>query len=88
MKAVYQADNLLDAHLVKGALENQGIPAYVAGEHLVGGIGQLPTMGILAVMVGDDDVAHASAIVDEIRHDGASSAAIDDDPIDLIPKPA
>lgn len=91
MKSVYQAENLLDAHLVKGALENQGIPAFVAGEHLIGGIGQLPTMGFLAVMVGDDDVEAAHTLVTELRRAAPSSAREDDDAAlesDWIPKPA
>ena len=93
MKFVYQAENLLDAHLVKGALESQGIPAFVAGEHLTGGIGQLPAMGLLAVMVGDNDVESAEALIAELRRappavssrDGEDEAALEGD---WIPKPA
>ena len=91
MKFVYQAENLLDAHLVKGALESHGIPAFVAGEHLTGGIGQLPTMGLLAVMVANDDVASAEALVADLRRAPASSRD-DEDETALegawLPKPA
>ena len=92
MKFVYQAENLLDAHLVKGALESHGIPAYVAGEHLTGGIGQLPTMGLVAVMVGDHDVEGAEALVAELRRAPAATSAREDDEAalegDWLPKPA
>jgi len=92
MKFVYQAENLLDAHLVKGALESHGIPAFVAGEHLTGGIGQLPTMGLLAVMVADDDVASAESLVAELRRAAPASIRDDEDEAalegDWVPKPA
>ena len=32
MHIVYRAENLFDAHLVKDALEAEGIPAFIAGE--------------------------------------------------------
>jgi hypothetical protein len=91
MKAVYQAENLLDAHLIKGALENQGIPAFVAGEHLIGGIGQLRSF--LAVMVDDHQAPQALALIDELRgatgplaaDDGASDASIKGD---FVPQPS
>lgn len=59
MRTVYHAESIIDAHLVKGALEQAGIPAYVAGEYLTGGIGQLPARDLLAVMVPDSLVAAA-----------------------------
>lgn len=59
MRIVYRAESIIDAHLVKGALEQAGIPAYVAGEYLTGGIGQLPARDLIAVMVPDSLVAAA-----------------------------
>ena len=53
MRTVYEAANLVDAHLVRHALEQQGIPAFVRGEALVGGIGELGVFGLVAVMVPD-----------------------------------
>lgn len=89
MKFVYQAENLLDAHLVKGALENQGIPAFVTGEHLTGGIGQLPALGLCAVMVRDDDIEHAASLIAELRRAGGAANEVDEAfEADLVPKPA
>ena len=48
-----QADNLFDAHLVKHALEDAGIPAFVFGEQLLGGMGELPLFGVLRVGIPD-----------------------------------
>jgi hypothetical protein len=53
MRIVYAAENLVDAHLVKGALEAAGIPAHVAGEYLTGAMGELPALGLVSVMVAE-----------------------------------
>lgn len=67
MHAVYRAGNLFDAHLVKDALEAWGIPAFIAGEYLTGGVGQLPAMDYIAVMVPESSVAEAGSIVREVE---------------------
>ena len=36
MQIVYRAANIIDANLVKGVLEQAGIPAFVSGEYLTG----------------------------------------------------
>ena len=42
MHIAYRAETLIDAHLVKDALEREQIPAFIAGEYLTGAVGQLP----------------------------------------------
>ena len=63
MRTVYQALNPIDAHLVKHALEDAGIPAFVLGEHLVGGMGELPATGLVEVRVPDSRVEDAEAVL-------------------------
>ncbi|MEO6926973.1 MAG: DUF2007 domain-containing protein [Rhodanobacter sp.] len=63
MHIVYRAQNLFDAHLVKDALEAEGIPAHIAGEYLTGGVGQLPAMDYIAVMVPTSSMPQAQEIV-------------------------
>lgn len=53
MRSVYEAANLIDAHLVRQALEAEGIPAFVRGEALTGGMGELGVFGLVGVMVPD-----------------------------------
>ena len=53
MRTVYEAANLIDAHLVRQALEAEGIPAFVRSEALIGGMGDLGVFGLVAVMVPD-----------------------------------
>lgn len=67
MHIVYRAENLFDAHLVKDALEADDIPAFIAGEYLTGGVGQLPAMDYLAVMVPESSQARAQEIVREVE---------------------
>lgn len=66
MRVVYDAENLLDAHLVKHALESIGIPAFVRGEYLTGAMGELPMHGLLQVCVPEPAWAEAEACVREL----------------------
>ena len=63
MRTVYQALNPIDAHLVKHALEDADIPAFILGEHLIGGMGELPATGFVEVRVPDDWVEEAQALL-------------------------
>lgn len=66
MRTVYEAANLIDAHLVRQALEAEGIPAFIRGEALTGGIGELGVFGLLAVMVPEAAWPRARALVEEL----------------------
>lgn len=65
MKSVFQAGNTIEAHLIKGLLEAEGIDAWVAGDYLQGGIGQLPALGLVEVRVASEDAGRARAIIHE-----------------------
>ena len=81
MHIIYRAENLFDAHLVKDALEAEGIPAFIAGEYLTGAVGQLPAMDYIAVMVPESSLVMAQGIVGEVeaRLSEARLAMQDDD---------
>ena len=79
MQLVYQADNLFDAHLVKHALEDAGIPAFVFGESLLGGGGELPLFGVLRVCVPDVAKPQADDIVAALALGEAADGPILDD---------
>lgn len=66
VKIVYQAENIIDANLVKGALAQEGIIAFVSGEYLTGAIGQLPAWDLVAVMVAAHDIERAAPVVQAI----------------------
>ena len=65
MMVVYHATNSIEAYLIKNLLEQQEIPAYVFGDYLQGGVGEIPAIGLVTVNVSDSDYTRAKEIVDE-----------------------
>lgn len=76
MRVVYEAGHLIDAYLVRHALEDAGIPAFVRGEALLGGLGQLPVCGMVAVSVPDSRFPDACMIVGSMPLVQGEAAAI------------
>jgi len=64
MQIVYEAANTIEANLLKGLLEQEGIETFVNGEYLVGAIGELPVSGIVNLSVEEDDMAKALKIIE------------------------
>ena len=65
MMVVYHASNSIEAYLIKNLLAQQEIPAYVFGDYLQGGVGEIPAIGLVTVNVSDSDYTRAKEIVDE-----------------------
>lgn len=63
MKIVFNAANSLEAHLVKGLLKLYEITAYVYGEHLQSGAGELPMTGCVNLSVTDEDYLEARTLI-------------------------
>ena len=66
MRIVYQAENIIDANLVKNALEDAGIVAFVSGQYLSGAAGELPPLGLVNVMVAETQWPQARQIAEHI----------------------
>lgn len=81
MRNVYEAANLIDAHLVRQALEAEGIPAFVRGEALIGGMGDLGVFGLVAVMVPEAAWQQARALVDALDLGGVADDEADVDDV-------
>lgn len=62
---VYHASNSIEAYLIKNLLGQQEILAYVFGDYLQGGVGEIPAIGLVTVNVSDSDYTRAKEIVDE-----------------------
>jgi hypothetical protein len=87
VKIVYRAENIIDANLVKNALEAEGIPSFVGGQYLTGAIGELPPMPLVNVMVAEIDWPRARAIAERVD---AQLAECREDPqadSGLVPEP-
>ncbi|HLM53796.1 MAG TPA: DUF2007 domain-containing protein [Pseudoxanthomonas sp.] len=85
MRVVYRAHNLIDAHLAKHLLEDAGLPAFVFGESLLGGAGELPMIGVLRVCVPDGFEAEAAACLEALSESGSAD---DDGLAGIDPLPA
>jgi hypothetical protein len=84
VRAVYEAENLIDAHLVRGRLEQAGVRAWVRGDLLTGGMGGLPVHGLVSVWVEESELPAALAELEALRADRArGGAATDEGPVDL-----
>lgn len=83
MRVVYEAWNLIDAYLVRHALEDAGIPVFVRGEALLGGVGELPACGLLAVCVPDSCWPQARTTIESLPLLEGETGDGDVDPVPL-----
>jgi len=67
MITVYSALGIIDAHLIRGLLESEGIPAVVVGAALQGGIGELPVTGLITVRVENDLAGRAGRLIEDFE---------------------
>lgn len=65
MVKIFTAKNSIEANIVKGMLEANDIPAYVAGEYLQGAIGELAAIDFAFVSVDDVNESKALNLVNE-----------------------
>ena len=66
MRVVYEAENIIDANLLKNALEAEQIQAFVSGQYLTGAAGELPALALVKVMVAEIDWPRARAIAEAL----------------------
>ncbi|KRB06184.1 DUF2007 domain-containing protein [Lysobacter sp. Root690] len=86
MKVVYEAAHLIDAHLVRHALEDAGIPVFLRGEALLGGIGELPAFGAVQVCVPHAAWPRAREVVEALSlGDPPPEVADEPDPVGGLP---
>ena len=63
MKKVFDALSNIEAHLVLHQLQQAGLDARIQGEHLQGGMGDLPALGNVRIMVSDTDEVEARQVI-------------------------
>ncbi|RMS16000.1 hypothetical protein ALP71_04104, partial [Pseudomonas coronafaciens pv. garcae] len=59
MQKIYEPENLMEAELLQTMLASEGIRAHLAGRDLLGAMGELPGLGLLAIKVEDAQVERA-----------------------------
>lgn len=67
MKTVLHALDTIEANLIKGLLESEGIKSQILGEYLQGAIGELPANNLIRVVVDESDYEKATTIIDNWR---------------------
>ncbi|MDG1073715.1 MAG: DUF2007 domain-containing protein [Methylophilaceae bacterium] len=63
MVIIYHAANSLDANMIKGLLEQCEIQAFIQGEYLQGGAGELPAANLVTVSVINSHEIEAKQII-------------------------
>lgn len=63
MRRVYEPESLWEAELLLSMLASEGITAHLSGRHLVGGVGELPALGLLGLQVPDEQAERAWVLI-------------------------
>lgn len=63
MIKIYNAKDITEAQIIRGMLEAHGINAYVGGQYLQGGVGDLAAMDFAIVSVDDADETAARKLM-------------------------
>lgn len=64
MISVFRGNDYIEAQLLTGLLRQRGIEVFLQGALLQGGLGELPAMGHLSIMVEESDRRAAQLIID------------------------
>lgn len=63
MQRIHEPADLMEAQMLISMLRSEGIQVYLQGADLVGGMGELPALGLLGLMVEDEQVQQARALI-------------------------
>jgi hypothetical protein len=75
MKTLYEAASLVEAHLLKDLLSQEGVPAVIHGEFLQGGMGELPAAGLVRLVVDDHHYVAGRAVIERWEASTVGDAA-------------
>ncbi|MGY2292554.1 putative signal transducing protein [Pseudomonas sp. SDO528_S397] len=76
MQRIYEPENLMEGELLQQMLASEGIEAHLVGRDLLGGTGELPMFGLLALAVQNDQAALARELI--TAYNGAQPLAGDE----------
>lgn len=78
---VYRAKDTPQAHVLRMALEDEGIPVFVEGDQLQQAVGALPTGWSIAprILVEEHHAARARALLEQWEEHGPAGDLPDDD---------
>lgn len=62
---LYQAANTIEAQILVDVLAQTGISGEIQGAYLQGGVGELQALGVVRVMVAEEDYTRARVVADK-----------------------
>lgn len=68
MKLIYRANDIIEAQIISGMLNANGIKSHVGGYYLQGGIGDLAATDFATIHVADEDVLPAQTVIAEYEN--------------------
>ncbi|MBD9482196.1 DUF2007 domain-containing protein [Pseudomonas sp. PDM14] len=63
MQRIYEPRDLLEGEMLLGMLASEGVDAHLIGGHLLGAVGELPALGLLGLLVDNEDAEHARHLI-------------------------
>lgn len=63
LNTVFRANDIVEAHIVAGMLQAEGIKTFVGGHYLQGAVGDLAVQGFADVQVLEEDVDQAITLI-------------------------
>lgn len=63
MLRIYEPLDLMEAQMLVGMLETEGIDALVVGSDLLGAVGELPALGLLGLLVAAEQAERARSLI-------------------------
>ena len=63
MQRIHEPVDLMEAQMLISMLSSEGIEVYLQGADLVGGMGELPALGLLGLMVEDEQAQYARELI-------------------------
>ncbi len=63
MQRIHEPTDLMEAQMLMSMLHSEGIAVYLQGADLVGAMGELPALGLLGLMVENEDALRARELI-------------------------
>lgn len=76
MKLIYRAGDIIEAHIIAGLLEADGIEAHVSGHYLQGAVGELAPGSFSNIHIADEDIEKATLVIEEYEKNQSKPATM------------
>jgi len=67
VQRIHEPADLMEAQMLISMLRSEGIDVYLQGADLVGGMGELPALGLLGLMVEDEHAQQARELISDYQ---------------------